>query len=145
MSAMETRQTVLMTAVFIVVVTVLLSIPMIAPGQTPEARTPGAALPDLACRLETVCTNRGACTPADDRFVLRGRQGGYAVATAGGDRVLRALGAADAPMRSFLFTGREGLTILMSLYRDGALTVTTHDTVGGRFAQTSFGRCGGGA
>lgn len=136
MSGMDTRQFVLMGAVFIVVATVMLSIPTMAPGRT---------LPDLDCRLETVCTNRGACTPADDRFVLRGREGGYAVSTAAGDRVLRAVGASTAEMQSFLFTGREGLTILMSLYRDGALTVTTHDTVGGRFAQTSFGRCGGGA
>jgi hypothetical protein len=34
MSAMNTRQNVLLTAVFIVVVTVMLSIPLIAPGQT---------------------------------------------------------------------------------------------------------------
>jgi hypothetical protein len=101
-----------------------------------------AAAPDpLACRMEKFCIVGKACVPASEEFVLEPVPGGYGASIDGGWIEIALVSPPEAKVKTFLLTSAESVSVLLSHYPDGALALTMHEDIDGRYVETSYGHC----
>ena len=113
----------------------LVVISLLAPGL---AR---ADLPELSCMLTEQCTVGQPCAETAIDFDLEPVPGGYGAAVDSGWVEVMQVSPPEADVKSFLLSGPESITVLLSLYPDGALALTVHEDIDGRHVETAFGRC----
>jgi hypothetical protein len=113
----------------------LVVISLLAPGL---AR---AELPELSCMLTEQCTVGQPCTETAIDFDLEPVPGGYGAAVDSGWVEVMQVSPPEADVKSFLLSGPESITVLLSLYPDGAMALTVHEDIDGRHVETAFGRC----
>jgi hypothetical protein len=113
----------------------LVVISLLAPGL---AR---AELPELSCMLTEQCTVGQPCAETAIDFDLEPVPGGYGAAVDSGWVEVMQVSPPEADVKSFLLSGPESITVLLSLYPDGALALTVHEDIDGRHVETAFGRC----
>ena len=113
----------------------LILVTLLAPGL---AR---AELPDLSCTLTEECTVGQPCTETAIDFDLEPVPGGYGAAVDSGWVEVMQVSPPEADVKSFLLSGPESITVLLSLFPDGALALTVHEDIDGRHVETAFGRC----
>ena len=113
----------------------LVVISLLAPGL---AR---AELPELSCMLTEQCTVGQPCAETAIDFDLEPVPGGYGAAVDSGWVEVMQVSPPEADVKSFLLSGPESITVLLSLFPDGALALTVHEDIDGRHVETAFGRC----
>ena len=107
---------------------------------------PGAAragLADLSCTLTKECTFGQPCAETAISFNLEPVPGGYGAAVDGGWVDLMQVSPPEADVKSFMLSSLGSVTVLLSLFPDGALALTVHEDIDGRHVETAFGRCDG--
>ncbi len=100
-----------------------------------------ADLPELSCMLTEQCTVGQPCTETAIDFDLEPVPGGYGAAVDSGWVEVMQISPPEADVKSFLLSGPESITVLLSLYQDGAMALTVHEDIDGRHVETAFGRC----
>lgn len=100
-----------------------------------------ADLPELSCMLTEQCTVGQPCTETAIDFDLEPVPGGYGAAVDSGWVEVMQVSPPEADVKSFLLSGPESITVLLSLYQDGAMALTVHEDIDGRHVETAFGRC----
>ena len=113
----------------------LVVVAVLAPG---PAR---AELPELSCTLTEQCTVGQPCAETAIDFDLEPVPGGYGAAVDSGWVEVMQVSPPEAEVKSFLLSGPESITVLLSLYPDGAMALTVHEDIDGRHVETAFGRC----
>jgi len=100
-----------------------------------------AELPDLSCTLTENCTVGQPCTETAIDFDLEAVPGGYGATIDSGWVEVMQVSPPEAEVRSFLLSGPESVTVLLSIFPDGAIALTVHEDIHGRHVETAFGRC----
>ncbi len=100
-----------------------------------------ADLPELSCTLTEQCTVGQPCAETAIDFDLEPVPGGYGAAVDSGWVEVMQVSPPEADVKSFLLSGPESITVLLSLYPDGAMALTVHEDIDGRHVETAFGRC----
>ena len=100
-----------------------------------------ADLPELSCMLTEQCTVGQPCTETAIDFDLEPVPGGYGAAVDSGWVEVMQVSPPEANVKSFLLSGPESITVLLSLFPDGAMALTVHEDIDGRHVETAFGRC----
>ena len=100
-----------------------------------------AELPDLSCTLTEECTVGQACRETELDFDLEPVPGGYGAAVDSGWVEVMQVSPPEAKVKSFMLSGPESITVLLSIFPDGAFALTVHEDIDGRHVETAFGRC----
>ena len=100
-----------------------------------------AELPELSCTLTEHCTVGQPCAETAIDFDLEPVPGGYGAAVDSGWVEVMQVSPPEADVKSFLLSGPESITVLLSLYPDGAMALTVHEDIDGRHVEPAFGRC----
>jgi hypothetical protein len=100
-----------------------------------------AELPDLSCTLTEECTVGQPCTETALDFDLEAVLGGYGATVDSGWVEVMQVSPPEAEVKSFLLSGPESVTVLLSIFPDGAIALTVHEDIDGRHVETAFGRC----
>jgi hypothetical protein len=102
-----------------------------------------AELPDLSCTLTEDCTVGQPCTETalDFDFDLKAVPGGYGATVDSGWVEVMQVSPPEAEVKSFLLSGPESVTVMLSIFPDGAIALTVHEDIDGRHVETAFGRC----
>ena len=100
-----------------------------------------ADLPELSCMLTEQCTVGQPCTETAIDFDLEPVPGGYGAAVDSGWVEVMQVSPPEADVKSFLLSGPQSITVLLSLFPDGAMALTVHEDIDGRHVETAFGRC----
>jgi hypothetical protein len=98
-------------------------------------------LPALDCRLDRLCLPDAGCEAATEGFGLMPDGDGYRVAIDAGEVRLTPVSPPEAAVRSFLVSGPASVTVLLSIYPEGAFAMTTQEDIDGPHVETAFGRC----
>ena len=113
--------------------------PMLALALLPTAAL--AEAPALDCVILARCTFGAECEETEADFLLTPTPTGYGASIDGGWVELKQVSPDAAEVRSFLLSDENSVTVLLSLYPDGAMALTTHEDIGGRHVETGYGRC----
>ena len=100
-----------------------------------------AELPYLSCTLTEDCTVGQPCTETAIDFDLEPVPGGYGATVDSGWVEVMKVSPPEAEVKSFLLSGPESVTVLLSVFPDGAIALTVHEDIDGRHVETAFGRC----
>jgi hypothetical protein len=100
-----------------------------------------AELPDLSCTLTEDCSVGQPCTETALDFDLEAVPGGYGATVDSGWVEVMQVSPPEAEVKSFLLSGPESVTVLLSIFPDGAIALTVHEDIDGRHVETAFGRC----
>jgi hypothetical protein len=98
-------------------------------------------LPALECRLDRLCLPDAGCGAATEGFGLMPDGDGYRVFIDAGEVRLAPVSPPEAAVRSYLVSGPASVTVLLSIYPDGAFALTTQEDIDGPHVETAFGRC----
>jgi hypothetical protein len=100
-----------------------------------------AGLPALDCRFDRLCLPDAGCEAASEEFGLAPDGDAYRAAIDAGEVRLARISPPEAAVRSFIVSGPASVTVLLSIYPDGAFALTTQEDIDGPHVETSFGRC----
>ena len=82
-----------------------------------------------------------SCTETAIDFDLEPVPGGYGATVDSGWVEVMKVSPPEAEVKSFLLSGPESVTVLLSIFPDGAIALTVHEDIDGRHVETAFGRC----
>jgi hypothetical protein len=100
-----------------------------------------AELPALSCVLSESCAVGKPCEETATDFDLEPVPGGYGATIDSGQVEVMQVSPPEAEVKSFVLASPESITVLLSIYPDGALALTVHEDIDGRYVETAFGRC----
>jgi hypothetical protein len=100
-----------------------------------------ASLPARTCVLTESCVVGQPCLETVAEFQLEPIPGGYSTAIDAGRVEVMQVSPPEAEVQSFLLSGPQSITVLLSLYPDGAVALTVHEDIDGRYVETAYGRC----
>jgi hypothetical protein len=95
----------------------------------------------LDCVILARCTFGEDCEETEEEFLLEPTPTGYSASIDGDWVELAQVSPEESEVRSFLLSTATSITVLLSLYPDGAMALTTHEDIGGRHVETGYGRC----
>jgi hypothetical protein len=100
-----------------------------------------AELPAMTCSLTDHCAAGKPCTETALDFDLEPMPGGYAASIDSDWVSLTQISPPEAEVKSFVAASAESVTVLLSLFPDGALALTVQEDIDGPHVETAFGRC----
>ncbi|MCA3436566.1 MAG: hypothetical protein IOD05_02645 [Rhodobacter sp.] len=100
-----------------------------------------ADLPAMTCTLTDHCAAGTPCTETALDFDLEPAPGGYAASIDSDWVSLMQISPPEAAVKSFMAASPDSVTVLLSLFPDGALALTVQEDIDGPHVETAFGRC----
>jgi hypothetical protein len=95
----------------------------------------------LDCVILARCTFGAECEETEEEFLLEPTPTGYSASIDGDWVALARVSPEESEVQSFLLSTATSITVLLSIYPDGAMALTTHEDIGGRHVETGYGRC----
>jgi len=100
-----------------------------------------AELPALTCTVTDQCEAGKACTETALEFEMEPVPGGYAASVDSDWVTLMQVSPPEADVKTFMLASPDSVSVLLSLFPDGALALTVQEDIDGPHVETSFGRC----
>jgi hypothetical protein len=95
----------------------------------------------LSCRIEQTCERGAACSETDTDFQLDPVEGGYSASLDAGQVEIAEVSPPESDVRSFVFSNDVSVSVLLSIFPDGAFALTVHEDLDGPYVETAFGSC----